>query len=85
LAFSGSGKFLCGEWCSFCKVKHECRARAEANLLLAQYDFKKPPLLEQTEIEEILSKVEQFISWANDVKDYALQQAMSGKRRAGNW
>ena len=83
LAFSGSGKFLCGEWCSFCKVKHECRARAEANLLLAQYDFKKPPLLEHTEIEVILSKVEQFISWANDVKDYALQQAVSGKRWQG--
>lgn len=40
LAFAGDGNFLCGEWCGFCKAKHECRARAEANLLLAQYDFK---------------------------------------------
>ena len=39
LAFAGDGNFLCGEWCGFCKVKHECRARAEANFTLAQYDF----------------------------------------------
>mgnify|MGYP000326233449 CR=1 FL=1 len=45
LAFAGDGNFLCGEWCGFCKAKHECRARAEANLLLTQHDFKLPPLL----------------------------------------
>ena len=38
LAFAGDGNFLCGEWCGFCKAKHECRTRAEANLLLAQID-----------------------------------------------
>lgn len=83
LAFSGSGKFLCGEWCAFCKVKHECRARAEANLLLAQYDFKKPPLLEKGEIEAILARTDELVSWANDIKDYALKQAISGKKWLG--
>ena len=34
LAFAGDGNFLCDEWCGFCKAKHECRARAEANLTL---------------------------------------------------
>ena len=38
LAFAGDGNFLCGEWCGFCKAKHECRTRAEATLLLAQID-----------------------------------------------
>ena len=28
LAFASDGNFLCGEWCGFCKAKHECRARA---------------------------------------------------------
>lgn len=83
LAFAGDGNFLCGEWCGFCKAKHECRARAEANLLLAQYDFKLPPLLEDTEIEVILSKADELVSWANDIKDYALQQAISGKEWTG--
>ena len=83
LAFAGDGNFLCGEWCGFCKAKHECRARAEANLLLAQYDFKLPPLLENSEIEYILSHVDELVAWASDVKEYALQQAISGKEWHG--
>lgn len=83
LAFAGDGNFLCGEWCGFCKAKHECRARAEANLILAQYDFKLPPLLEDTEIEVILSRADQLVSWVNDIKEYALQQAISGKDWTG--
>ena len=83
LAFAGDGNFLCGEWCGFCKAKHECRARAEANLMLAQYDFKLPPLLEDTEIEVILSRADQLVSWVNDIKEYALPQAISGKEWTG--
>ena len=83
LAFAGDGNFLCGEWCGFCKAKHECRARAEANLTLVQYDFKLPPLLEDSEIEYILSRADELVAWASDIKEYALQQAISGKEWAG--
>ena len=83
LAFAGDGNFLCGEWCGFCKAKHECRARAEANLTLAQYDFKLPPFLEDSEIEYILSRADELVAWASDIKEYALQQAISGKEWAG--
>lgn len=55
LAFAGDGNFLCGEWCGFCKAKHDCRARAEANMELAKYDFKLPPLLTDEEIEDVLT------------------------------
>lgn len=83
LSFAGDGNFLCGEWFGFCKAKHECRARAEANLLLAQHDFKLPPLLEDSEIEVILSHVDELVSWTNNIKEYALQQAISGKEWTG--
>jgi len=83
LAFAGDGNFLCGEWCGFCKAKHDCRARADANMELARYDFKLPPLLTDEEVEEILSRVDDFIAWAADIKDYALQQAISGKEWNG--
>lgn len=83
LAFAGDGNFLCGEWCGFCKAKNDCRARAEANLALAQYEFKLPPLLTDEDIENILSKVDELVSWASDIKEYALQQAISGKEWAG--
>ena len=83
LAFVGDGNFLCGEWCGFCKAKHDCRARAAANMELARYDFKLPPLLTDEEVEEILSRVDDLVAWASDIKDYALQQAISGKEWNG--
>ena len=83
LAFVGDGNFLCGEWCGFCKAKHDCRARADANMELARYDFKLPPLLTDEEVEEILSRVDDLVAWATDIKDYALQQAISGKEWNG--
>lgn len=83
LAFAGDGNFLCGEWCGFCKAKHDCRARADANMELARYDFKLPPLLTDEEVEEILARIDDFVSWAADIKEYALQQAVSGKEWHG--
>lgn len=83
LAFAGDGNFLCGEWCGFCKAKHDCRARADANMELARYDFKLPPLLKDEEVEEILAHVDDLVSWATDIKEYALQQAISGKEWNG--
>lgn len=83
LAFVGDGNFLCGEWCGFCKAKHDCRARADANMELARYDFKLPPLLTDEEVEEIISRVDDLVAWATDIKDYALQQAISGKEWNG--
>ena len=83
IAYAGGGEYNCGEWCQFCKAKHECRKRAERNLELAWHEFQLPPLLEDDEIESILSKVDELVSWASDIKDYALQAALSGKRWDG--
>ena len=83
LAFAGDGNFLCGEWCGFCKAKHDCRARADANMELARFDFKLPPLLTDEEVEEILARADDLVSWAADIKEYALQQAISGKEWHG--
>ena len=82
-AYKGEGDFSCGEWCRFCKAKHECRARAEANLLLAKYDFQLPPTLSDSEIAVILDKADELVSWANDIKAYALQMAIAGKEWQG--
>lgn len=83
IAFAGDGNFLCGEWCTFCRAKNDCRARAEANLELARYEFKLPPLLTDEDIEDILSRIDDLVSWAADIKEYALQQAISGKEWSG--
>ena len=80
LASKGEGEFRAGEHCRFCKVKATCRKRAEYNLELAQYDFMMPDVLEDAEIEMILSKIDDLVSWASDIKEYALMQAVNGKQ-----
>ena len=83
LAYEGQGNFSCGEWCRFCKAKAECRERAIYNLRLAQYDFLNPALLHDEEIADILGRIDALTAWASDVKEYALQQAVSGKEWTG--
>lgn len=78
LAYEGKGDFKAGDHCQFCKIKATCRKRAEYNLELARYDFEMPAHLETTEIAAILPKVDELVSWVNDIKEYALQQALSG-------
>ena len=83
LAWSGEGEYHCGEWCQFCKAKADCRERAKANMELAKYEFKQPPLLTDEEVEEILGRIDELIAWASDIRDYALQAAISGKHWSG--
>lgn len=83
LAFNGDGEYHCGEWCQFCKAKADCRERANANMELAKFEFRQPPLLTDEEVEEILGRIDELIAWASDIKDYALQAAISGKQWSG--
>lgn len=83
LAFKGEGEFHCGEWCTFCKAKSTCRERAKFNTKLAQLEFKEPPVLTDEEVIEVLLKVDGLVSWANDVKDFAYQEALKGKKWSG--
>ena len=77
-ALHGGGEFSSGEWCRFCKARFVCRKRAEDNLVLARYDFARPDTLEDDEINVILGKIDSLKKWAEDVKAYALQKALSG-------
>ena len=83
LAWSGEGEYHCGDWCQFCKAKADCRKRANANMELAKYEFKQPPLLTDEEVEEILGRIDELIAWASDIRDYALQAAIGGKHWTG--
>src|SRR5690606_19330283 len=74
-AYEGKGEVKAGPHCRFCKVRRTCRARAEANLELARYEFRKPELLSIEEVAEILAQAEELAAWVKDVKEYALTQA----------
>ena len=75
-AWSGSGEFLPGEWCQFCRAKAQCRARSDFNTELAKQEFKAPALLSDDEVSEVLVKAGQLRTWANDVEEFALARAV---------
>ncbi|ACL77153.1 DUF2800 domain-containing protein [Ruminiclostridium cellulolyticum] len=76
-AYKGEGDYLPGEWCTFCRAAVKCRARAEEKLKLAQMEFKLPPLLTDSEIEEVLSKLSDLTKWANEIIAYATDAAVN--------
>ena len=83
LAYDGLGEFAAGDHCQFCKVKASCRKRAEYSMELAKYEFAEAPTLDADEIAAILPQIDSLVSWAEDIKEYALQQALSGVRYPG--
>lgn len=80
LADAGEGGFLPGSHCRWCKVKGNCRARADENMQALAYEFQDPALLSMDEIGSILFVAEQLKVWAKDVEEYAFDQAKAGAR-----
>lgn len=85
LAWEGKGEFVPGDHCRFCRVRSTCRARADANLALAKYDFTPPVELSHSEIADILGRINDLLSWASDVRDYALDQAVNHGVKFDGW
>lgn len=84
MALMGAGEFKAGSWCRFCKARSQCRSRAEQFLDIARMEFKKPSLLSDDEISEILMISDQLSKWASDVYEYATEQAIvHGKEWSG--
>lgn len=83
MAMEGTDYFAAGDWCRFCPAKTRCRKRAEFNLELARLEFQKPPLLSDEEIAEVLAKADHLQKWAEEVSQYALEQALAGRHFEG--
>ncbi|WP_432721110.1 DUF2800 domain-containing protein [Staphylococcus shinii] len=83
-AFEGEGEFKAGSHCRFCKIRHTCRARAEANNVEAE-DMKAPATLNDGELAELLHKLPDIKRWASDVEDYCKEQAFDNKRQFDGW
>lgn len=84
LAIKGDGDFSPGPWCQFCRARKVCRARAEEFLKHAQLEFKRPALLSDVELEEILTIADELKKWVEDIYTYASDEAISkGKTWTG--
>jgi hypothetical protein len=83
-AYQGEGEYIPGPWCTFCRASIRCRARADEKLKLAQKEFKMPPLLTDSEIEEILNIIPDLTKWAGEITAYATDAAVNhGKEWSG--
>jgi hypothetical protein len=83
-AYQGEGEYIPGPWCTFCRASIRCRARADEKLNLAQKEFKMPPLLTDSEIEEILMIIPDLTKWAGEITAYATDAAVNhGKEWSG--
>ena len=80
LAAAGEGEFSPGDWCGFCKLRNTCRARAEENLKVAQYEFAPPVELTDEEIADILAKAPQITKWLKDIETFASHEAIDQGR-----
>ena len=85
-AYAGEGEFNPGEeQCRWCLGRNRCRAYNNYVLEACQMRFddldgheREPNELTDTEIAELLGKVDEIKRWASSVADYALEQALSG-------
>jgi len=80
-AFDGTGDFVPGPHCQFCKVKGKCKALATLNLELAKKAFLDeetgPSFLSPEDVSEILQKAKFFTDWLSAVEEYALNAAVN--------
>lgn len=83
-AIEGKGEFQPGNHCRFCKIRHSCRARAEANLN-ASKEQTNPTTLTDDELAELLHKLPDIKRWASDVEEYCREQALENNRNFDGW
>ena len=78
LAAAGEGEFAEGDWCRWCAVRGNCRARAGANTALEDFGDRVPPLLTDEEVGRALTLGRRLKAWLTDLEEYALNACLTG-------
>lgn len=81
-ALQGTEEFQSGSWCRWCKLNPTCRKKSEQ--ILTQQATLNEALLSNDEIAEILPNLDELITWAKDLKEYATNQALEGNPIKGH-
>jgi hypothetical protein len=76
-AWAGTGEFLPGDHCQFCRAKSTCRARSDFVNELAKLEFRPAPLLDDAELDMVLQRIDALKSWAADIQNYAVERAVN--------
>lgn len=82
-AMSDNPKAKSGSWCKYCPGRNVCKQRS-ADVLSVANVLKKPELMTDEELEEILPKLDSIINYCEDIKAYCLKKAVeNGKKWRG--
>ena len=79
LAAKGEGEFAEGEWCRFCAIRGNCRARAAAQLALEDFNGRVPPVLTDAEVGAALTRGKRLAKWLSELEEYALSACLNGQ------
>jgi len=72
-----------GSHCEYCSGRHLCRTYHEANQQIGEEISKPIEEFTDEEVEAILPKLDSFIKYAEDLKDYAIKKASEGHKWKG--
>ena len=72
-----------GNHCLYCSGRHICVKYNTTNLALGEEISKPIDQFTDDQIEEILPKLDAFIKYAEDLKDYAIEKAKAGHKWKG--
>lgn len=82
-AIKGEGETRAGEHCMFCRAAVKCKTYSDYCMEAAKLEFRGTNLLDDTEIALVLSKVDALVRYSKKIKDYALDEALKGKKWNG--
>jgi len=83
LAWRGEGEYNPGDHCKFCAARAICAARATKAMSIFTNGFDAPGVLPDENIPGILEVADLAVAWINDLKAYALSQALRGQEWPG--
>jgi len=81
LAFNGEGEYVAGHHCKFCKAKFDCSAKAKHEMAILEYTEFDNDVLDDNALADIVDRAGSFIEWAKGVKEFAITEALSGRRK----
>ena len=82
-AWQGTGEFVPGDHCRWCRAKATCSARVAEALKMFQYGLEAPGLIPDEQIPDILATLSIAEDWIKDIKQYAETQALRGQKWRG--
>lgn len=83
-AFAGTGAFIDGDHCQFCKAAAVCRHRLEKYTEITKLQNLKPEeLASNGELAKVLREASAIEKWLKQVKAYAIKEMQEGVRFDG--